>query len=276
MDAPWTLPGKVYLVGAGPGSAELLTVRAVEVLRTTDIVFHDDLVSEEVLAVIPAHTAVHNVGKRCGVKKVTQEEIHRKMIFAARAGQMVVRLKGGDPLIFGRTQEEICALRSADVEFEIVPGVTAASAAAAAAEIPLTDRDKGSRLILASNHRCVGKEIHDWGENTIKDATLVFYMPGQHLSELTQNLAERGLAEDTPCVMVSEAARPQQRIVRTILRDLAKLHALPSPSVLIVGTVASGAIATEWISAKNTSEVIRIFAREESSADLEEPNSIAV
>src|SRR5215475_553906 len=133
MTAPYTLPGKVYLTGAGPGSSKLLTLRALEVLRTADVVFHDDLVSEEVLAVIPSHIAVHSVGKRCALKKTSQEEIQRRIIAAARSGQSVVRLKGGDPLVFGRAHEEITALREAGIDFEIVPGITAAAAAAAAA-----------------------------------------------------------------------------------------------------------------------------------------------
>src|SRR5215470_5210809 len=139
MGSQFSLPGKVYLTGAGPGSSSLLTVRALEVLRSADIVFHDDLVSEEVLSVIPPHVSVHSVGKRCGLGKVSQEQIHDLMIAEARKGRIVVRLKGGDPLVFGRTQEEIFALRNAGVAFEIIPGITAATAAAAAAQIPLTE-----------------------------------------------------------------------------------------------------------------------------------------
>jgi siroheme synthase len=130
---PFVLPGRAYLVGAGPGSAKLLTLRALEVLRTADVVFHDDLVCSDVIDVIPSRTAVHNVGKRCGFKQTTQDEIHHRMISAARSGQTVVCLKGGDPLIFGRSGEEIRALREAGVEFEIVPGVTPATVAA---EVP--------------------------------------------------------------------------------------------------------------------------------------------
>ena len=140
MRNQFTLPGKVYLVGAGPGSAGLLTLRALEVLKMADVVLHDDLVSDDVLALIPAQISVHSVGKRCGMKRHSQEEINRRMIAAARSGQAVVRLKGGDPLVFGRTQEEIAALRDANIAFEIVPGITAATAAAASAQIPLTER----------------------------------------------------------------------------------------------------------------------------------------
>src|SRR5271157_4516504 len=131
------IPGKVYLMGAGPGNPELLTVKAARLLRSADAVLHDDLVSREILALAPARARVHNVGKRCGTKRATQEEINALLIAYARDGLTVVRLKGGDPLIFGRAREEMDALREAGIEFEIVPGVTAALSAAAVAQIPL-------------------------------------------------------------------------------------------------------------------------------------------
>src|SRR5271165_3445171 len=130
--------GKVYLVGAGPGDPELLTVKALRLLRTAQAVLHDDLVAPEILTLIPPTAQVHNVGKRCGKKKVSQEEIHFLMIALGQAGMQVVRLKSGDPMIFGRAGEEIEALRRADVSYEIVPGITSALGAAAAAQIPLT------------------------------------------------------------------------------------------------------------------------------------------
>src|SRR5215475_15633251 len=152
MGLQFSLPGKVYLTGAGPGSASLLTLRALEALRFADVVFHDDLVSEDVLSVIPPHVAIHSVGKRCGLKKVSQEQIHELVIAEARKGHSVVRLKGGDPLVFGRTHEEISALREANIPFEIIPGITAVTAAAAAAQIPLTERLVASKLVFLSNH----------------------------------------------------------------------------------------------------------------------------
>ncbi len=144
--------GKVYLVGAGPGDPELLTVRAVRLLGSADVVFHDDLVPAEVLALANRHALVTSVGKRCGRPRITQQGIHSLMIDAARAGQSVVRLKCGDPLVFGRAGEEIAALRAAGVEFEVVPGVTAAFAAGAALAIPLTDRKYASKLIFCTGH----------------------------------------------------------------------------------------------------------------------------
>jgi uroporphyrin-III C-methyltransferase len=233
------ISGTVYLTGAGPGAANLLTLRAVELLGVADLVLHDDLVSSEVLALIPPRTAVHNVGKRCGEKRVTQEEINRRMIAAARSGQTVVRLKGGDPLIFGRTQDEIRALREENIPFEIVPGITAATAAAAEAKIPLTERKVASRLVFLSNHAGTEKMHRDWHKPVASDATLVFYMPGGDFSELTAELGARGFGADTPCLLISNASRPGQRIVRTVIGELNGAPTLAAPSVLIVG----GAVA---------------------------------
>jgi uroporphyrin-III C-methyltransferase len=148
----------VYLVGAGPGDPELLTLRAVRLLETADVVFHDDLVTDEVLALVHRHALVTSVGKRCGRPRITQAGIHALMIESARAGQSVVRLKSGDPLVFGRAGEEIAALREAGVAFEIVPGVTAALAAGATLSLPLTDRKSASKLIFCTGHHAAGKE----------------------------------------------------------------------------------------------------------------------
>src|SRR5271166_997515 len=134
------MKGRVYLVGAGPGDPELLTVRALRLLKTADAVLHDDLVSAEILALASPLAQLHNVGKRCGAKKISQEEINFLMVAFASAGASVVRLKSGDPLIFGRAGEEVEALRHAGIDYEIVPGITAAFGAAAAAKIPLTHR----------------------------------------------------------------------------------------------------------------------------------------
>ena len=273
---PFVLPGKVYLVGAGPGSAKLLTLRALEVLRIADVVFHDDLVSSDVIDVIPSRTAVHNVGKRCGFKKTTQDEIHRRMISAARSGQTVVRLKGGDPLIFGRSGEEIRALRQAGIEFEIVPGVTAATAAAAAAEITLTDRQHSSRLILASNHRCAERTDRSWSQSVASDATLVFYMPGRDFAPLCAELTAGGLAEDTPCLLVSQATRPEQSVVRTFLKELPTLPSLPAPAILMIGAAVAEADASELVRDANFSETLRVFQETETTIALDEPNEMSV
>lgn len=275
MALRYTLPGKVYLTGAGPGSAKLLTVRALELLRAADVVLHDDLVSTEVLAMVTPRAAVQNVGKRCGVKKVTQDEIHRRMIAAARNGQTVVRLKGGDPLIFGRTQEEITALREAGIEFEIVPGITAATAAAAAAQIPLTDRKSGSKVVFVSNHPSSEKINRDWHKSLASDTTLVFYMPGGDLGTLTTELAENGLSEETPCLVVSHAARPDQRLIRTTVRGLTTVPKVPAPSLLIIGAAVAEARADEWFLPGNDVESATQPKFEEITLDFAESNEMA-
>jgi uroporphyrin-III C-methyltransferase len=237
-----SLPGTVFLTGAGPGSVKLLTLRALEVLRIADVVFHDDLVSEEVLALIPSHVGVQSVGKRCGFKKISQEEIQQRVIRAARSGQTVVRLKGGDPLIFARAQEEIAALREEGIPFEIVPGVTVACAAAAEAQIALTDRKIASKLVFISNHQCAEKTTRLW-PNTFEDSTLVFYMPGGEFASLQNELLENGMDSEIPCVVISRAARQAQEVIRTTIRGLAALPWVAAPSILIVGATGAEARA---------------------------------
>src|SRR5437868_7652491 len=148
--------GKAYLVGAGPGDPELLTLKAVRVLREADVVLHDDLISREILALIPRTVTIISVGKRCGAARVTQEEINAMMVSYASLGRAVVRLKSGDPMLFGRAGEEIDALRAKGIEFEIVPGISIAFAAAAALETSLTDRRSSARVIFSTGHRAHG------------------------------------------------------------------------------------------------------------------------
>ena len=148
------MTGKVYLVGAGPGDPELITLKALKLLKSADVVLHDDLISPEILAFIPSSTEVQNVGKRFGQKRISQAEINALMVQNALLGLQVVRLKSGDPLIFGRAGEEMEALRNAGIEFEIVPGVTAAFGAAANAKIPLTHRQVSSAIVLVTGRIC--------------------------------------------------------------------------------------------------------------------------
>ena len=195
--------GVVYLVGAGPGDPELLTVRAVRLLESADVVLHDDLVPAEVLALVHRHALVTSVGKRCGRPRITQAGIHALMVESARAGQSVVRLKSGDPLVFGRAGEEIAALRAACVRFEVVPGVTAAFAAGAALGLPLTDRKSASKLIFCTGHHADGKDSAPiWGGPLPEDATLVVYMPGRDLGRIARELRAAGLTEDVGCCAI--------------------------------------------------------------------------
>ena len=229
--------GKVYLLGAGPGNPELLTVQATEILKTAEVVLHDHLVAQEILDLIPAWTQVRNVGKRCGQTGISQDQIHALLVAGAREGKRVVRLKGGDPLLFGRVGEEMEALARAGVDFEVIPGVTSAMGAAAAAKIPLTDRRYASKLLFLSHHTA-GNVSPEWDDVALKDATYAVYMPGKNYGAIAAKLMEGGLDRTTPCVIVANATVAEQQIHRTTLEGLAAEERLPAPSVLIIGEVA--------------------------------------
>jgi len=231
------MKGKVYLVGAGPGDPELLTLKALRVLRTAKAVLYDDLVAPEILRLIPPAAQLHNVGKRCGTKKIQQEEINFLMIALADSGLQVVRLKSGDPMIFGRAGEEIDALRKAGVDYEIVPGVTSALGAAAAAEIPLTRRRTSSAVVFITAHQASASEAADWAKLAGSGATLVIYMPGHDHAGIAANLKNAALASDTPCAIISRATTRQQKFFRTTVGALAEAQQLPSPTLLVVGEV---------------------------------------
>jgi uroporphyrin-III C-methyltransferase len=231
------MKGKVYLVGAGPGDPELLTLKALRLLQSAEAVLHDDLVAPEILKLIPATAQLHNVGKRCGKKKILQEEINFLMVALADSGLRVVRLKGGDPLIFGRAGEEIEALRRANIPFEIVPGVTSAMGAAAAAQIPLTHRRASSALVLLTAHQAADSDAANWSKLAGSGATLVIYMPGRNYSEVATKLKAAGVEAQTPCAVVSRATTKQQRTHRTTVADLHRSAELSAPTLLIVGDV---------------------------------------
>jgi uroporphyrin-III C-methyltransferase len=229
--------GKVYFIGAGPGDPELLTRKAWKILSAAEIVLHDALVAPEIARLAPAGAIIRNVGKRCGRKSIAQEELHALMIGYASAGQTVIRLQGGDPLIFGRAGEEIARLQEAGIDFEIIPGVTAASAAAAAAQISLTHRKLASKVVFLSAHRHAGEVGDDWESVPASGATLAIYMPGSNYEEIARNLRAAGVAAKTPCVIVSQASTDRQRIIRTDLASLGQALEVPAPALLIVGEV---------------------------------------
>jgi uroporphyrin-III C-methyltransferase len=231
------MSGKVYLVGAGPGDPELLTLKALRLLRTADAVLHDDLVAPEILKLASPRARVHHVGKRCGKKKVSQEEIHFLMIALAQAGMQVVRLKGGDPLVFGRAGEEMEALRRAEVPYEIVPGITSALGAAAAAQIPLTHRTTSSAIVLITAHQADGSDGANWNKLASSGATLVIYMPGRDYSEVASKLKSAGLPADVPCAVIARATKPDQQTYFTTLAQLSRSPKVQAPSLLVVGEV---------------------------------------
>jgi uroporphyrin-III C-methyltransferase len=231
------MTGKVYLVGAGPGDPELLTLKALKLLKSADIVLHDDLIGPEILAFIPPSTELLSVGKRCGRPRVSQQEINQLLVRNALLGLQVVRLKGGDPLIFGRAGEEIEALRQANIEFEIVPGVTAALGAAASAQIPLTHRQVASALVLVTGHHAGADEFADWPARIPADATVVVYMPGHDYRSTAEQLRRAGVPEATACAIISQATSPDEQVHVTTVADLPQSPRLPAPTLLVVGGV---------------------------------------
>jgi len=242
MHNPPAQPGHVYLVGAGPGDPTLLTLRALRLLETADVILPDDLVSDEILHLIPEPTQIIPVGKRCGQPRITQAGIHELMLHHAALGRSVVRLKSGDPLIFGRAAEEIEALRAAHVPFEIVSGITASFAVAASLRTPLTDRDAASKLILATAHHAAGKATltPSWHNAFPPEATLVLYMPGRDFARLSSDLIAAGIAPDTPVVAVSRATTPQQHVCSTTLAGLPSAEPGPAPLLLLIGKAIQG------------------------------------
>lgn len=232
------MKGKVYLVGAGPGDPELLTVKAARILRSADVVLHDALVSESILAMVRPHAQLVDVGKRVGEKRLTQEMINRLLVEFAGCAGTVVRLKGGDPLIFGRAAEEMAALRKAGIEFEIVPGITAAVAASAQAKIPLTDRQGSAGIVFLTAQQASGKGATDIARFASTDTTLAIYMPGGRYGKIGDEVVAAGLSPQTPCLIVSNASRAEQELLWTDLAGLRFVSPPESPALLIIGSVA--------------------------------------
>jgi uroporphyrin-III C-methyltransferase len=226
--------GKVFLVGAGPGDPELLTCKALRILQSAGIVLHDSLVGEEIISLTPPGAERIDVGKRRGYKLLTQQDINSLLIAAAAKYEVVVRLKGGDPLLFGRAAEEIQVLHEAAVEFEIVPGISAAFGAAAAARVPLTDRALASNVLFTTFSR--SPEAQQLLRSSLtSDTTVVVYMPGAHYADVSNWLLQAGLSPETPCLIVSKATLPDQITKLSTAAALANLPPLPAPALLIVG-----------------------------------------
>jgi uroporphyrin-III C-methyltransferase len=231
--------GTVYLVGAGPGDPELLTLKAAALLRSADLVLHDDLVPEAVIAMAGKHALVMSVGKRCGVKHVHQSEIHSLMIEAAHQQLSVVRLKSGDPLVFGRAGEEMDALRAADIPFEVVPGITAAFAAAAQIGCSLTDRRTASSVELHTGHKAADAD-QDVASESI---TRVVYMPGRSFRSYAEERLQAGDAPTLPCCVLGRAAQPDQSIQWSTLGELGDVKPGPAPVLLLTGWALAAAAA---------------------------------
>ena len=231
------MTGKVYLVGAGPGDPELLTLKAFRVIKHADVVLHDDLVGDPILGLAPAGAQIRNVGKRCGKKNISQEEINFLMVNLAASGSQVVRLKGGDPLIFGRVGEEIAALREANIDFEIIPGITAATGAAASTQIPLTHRQSSHALVFLAGQSAGGADPTNWRALVSLGATLVIYMPGHDYSKIARKLRSAGLAGQTPCAIISRATTQEERVIPASVETLENASRFPAPTLLVIGDV---------------------------------------
>jgi uroporphyrin-III C-methyltransferase len=216
---------RVYLTGAGPGDPELLTLKALRVIQSAGVILYDNLVGQAILDLAPG--AVHiNVGKRCGKHSAPQFEINRLLVEHARAGRVVVRLKGGDPMIFGRATEEVQALEAHGIPYEVIPGVTAAAAAAASLGLSLTKRNVARSVHFLTGHGAEdgraadGLPAHDWVALTRAGGTLVFYMGRETLSGVAAHLIEAGMPPTMPAIAVENASLPNERITRTILAAL--------------------------------------------------------
>ncbi|CAM4213007.1 uroporphyrinogen-III C-methyltransferase [Vreelandella rituensis] len=234
--------GCVYLVGSGSGDVELLTLKAARLLMQADAVVYDRLVGDDVLALIPMGTERHYVGKTRGHHSMPQAEIGALLVKLAGQGKSVVRLKGGDPGIFGRMGEELALLGDAQVPAEIVPGITAASAAAACMGIPLTDRGHAQQLRFITAQLCREDGTPDWAALASRNETLVFYMGLSKAGAICAGLRSAGLPDDWPIMLVANASLPEQRALTGTLADMPeKLAAepLPSPCLIVVGSVVS-------------------------------------
>ena len=234
--------GSVALVGAGPGDPELLTLRAVRALQSADVILFDDLVSRDVLDFARREARKLLVGKTGFGPSCKQDDINALMVGLARQGKRVVRLKGGDPLIFGRAGEEIAACRAANIPVEIVPGITAAQGAAAKLGLPLTDRKHARRLQYVTGHAKDGQlpEDLDWQSLADPATTTAIYMPMRTLAALVEKAMTEGLDPDTPALAIARATRPDQAVISAVIRDLpARLAeaAVPGPVLVMIGNV---------------------------------------
>lgn len=257
MPAPTAIPaptptealrGRATLVGCGPGNPDLLTLRAMRAIAAADVLLYDALIDPAILGLAPAATARIDVGKRCGRHAMSQAAINRLIVAHARAGAHVVRLKGGDPMVFGRAGEELASLRAAGFPVEIVPGVTAACAAAASLAIPLTHRGMASSLHLITGHGAMGGgaegglPARDWAALVAGGGTIAAYMASRTLPELAARLIAAGMPTSTPAVAIERASHADERHLFRTLADLAPAlieAAFTGPTLVLVGAVVS-------------------------------------
>jgi uroporphyrin-III C-methyltransferase len=234
-------PAKVHLVGAGPGDPDLLTVGALRLLQEADVVVYDRLVSSQIMALVSPMAGRIAVGKAPGAHTVPQDKINRILIEQARLGHKVVRLKGGDPLVFGRGSEEGLALRAAGIAVEYTPGITAAQGIAAATGVPLTHRGLASGVRYVTGHRAKDAPLElDWAGLADPDTTVVVYMGAANMVQIADQLIAHGLPPETPVMAVSCGTTPQeQRVVSNLAEISSKVQLLPAPLLFVIGKVVS-------------------------------------
>jgi len=265
--------GKVYLVGAGPGDPGLITVRAAELINLADCIIYDKLVNPILLKYARPYTEIIHTPKRIGHGSCKQQQINELLIEKASKGKNVVRLKGGDPCIFGRGSEEASLLADAGIDFEIVPGVTAAVAGAEYSGIMLTDRRYSSQVVMVTGHEAECKEESgiDWKWLAKFNGTIVLYMAVGNLDSITQELLEGGLSPETPVAAVRNATLPAQKTVKTTLNRLVKTRdsgQIEPPSIIIIGPGAAGDPSLEWFTAKPLFGQNICITRDECGNDL--------
>jgi uroporphyrin-III C-methyltransferase len=240
-------PGTVFLVGAGPGAPDLLTLRAADLLRRADIVFHDALVHADTIA-LAANAEKVLVGKRCGRYSTAQRFINKRLIEAAARFDVVVRLKGGDPMLFGRAQEEIDALRAAGIEIEVVPGVTAAMAASADLGVSLTRRGVSRSVVFATPRVGAGEDASEWIRSVVAADTAVIYMAAHEAAAIATALQAAGMSADTPVAVVENASLSSACRHYALLGQLGAAAAqwqLSGPALILIGEVYRGAAAAQ-------------------------------
>jgi uroporphyrinogen III methyltransferase/synthase len=264
--------GKVYLVGAGPGRADLITVRGAELLKTADCVIYDKLANPALLKFARPDAEFIPVPKRIGPGSATQDQINKVMVEKATLGKTVVRLKGGDPSIFGRSGQELTALTEAGINFEIVPGVTAAIAAAESAGILLTDRDYSSQVVFVTGQEAEGKQQSniDWHLLAKFSGTIVFYMAMENLELITKQLLKNGISGETPAAVIADATLPTQKTVRAPLKKITekcKENKIEPPAIVVIGAAADKKL--NWLASKSLfSRSIVVTRDADSNADF--------